>query len=74
MALFTIHKDYSRSPKDGVTFQLAGVSIEREDGSEDVSDRVDVGMHFSDDDPDRLVRYFSETFEVAEAEVDIQAE
>jgi len=71
LAYFTIHKDFTHS-SEGM-YQLAGVSIEINDEEQDVTEEVDLGYHFHEENPNELLEYLSKTFEVPVSDIEIEA-
>ena len=74
MANFKIHKDYETSERAGAggMYQIIELLLEDEDNNEvDVTDQVDVGIHFSSGN-DEIYQYLAETFNISKEEINIE--
>ena len=62
MAYFEITKDYETSESAGAggMFQIETLKL----NGRDVTDRVDVGLHFSCEDPEELREYLRKIFNI----------
>jgi type I restriction enzyme S subunit len=68
MATFQVGKDYETSERAGAggMFQVDTLIDENDD---DVTNRIDVGMHFSDEE--QLKEYLSQIFGIPVADIDL---
>lgn len=67
MAYFQIACDYETSEHAGAGGMFQLETVIDTDGN-DVTDKVDVGIHFPDGDEERLIRYLRKTFNIPEHE------